>query len=419
MTDIPFTLSDTDFLQEGLDFSDISPVDFENLVFHLIDEMGFSNLHWRKGGEGNSATDGGRDLEATFWSVQPAGSTEDKYWFEVKFRSSALEKQQVQSTVLNATSGKELNHLVIVTNSTISNPTLDWVREHQNAHPLPKVTVWQGHDLELLLRKNPRTLSRFLPSSLSFSGRCKIIESKFNNLLMLPSGDELAELWDQKNSFPENTTLLLASCVSEVAYGDVTKRPWGMSMEPHQLLAVAATASMNIYPYVFKCSSLNRSQTPLIEGFAYIFQCLLIRYGAETTTKVLANPESLFECDYELPFELQKNCYEPILDTIFHNLAIHCSAQYCIKVHYLDPKTEPEYFLRFKEPKDDPADDKGFLVMNSIKDECKIGLVAREEYCPLGETDMDTQSVNDLQAKLKFAASVIEARTACNETSDA
>ena len=57
-------LTDTDFLQHSLDFSDITPEDFENLVFHLLDEMGFSNIQWRKGGPGNSATDGGRDLEA-------------------------------------------------------------------------------------------------------------------------------------------------------------------------------------------------------------------------------------------------------------------------------------------------------------------------------------------------------------------
>jgi hypothetical protein len=408
LNEIPFTLSDTDFLQEGLDFSDISPVEFENLVFHLIDEMGFSNLQWRKGGEGNSANDGGRDLEATYWNVQPAGATEDKYWFEVKCRKNTLEKQQVQSTVLNATSGNTKN-LVIVTNSNVSNPTLDWVREHQIKHPLPKVTVWQGHDLEILLRKNPRTLSRFLPSSLSFSGRCKVIESKFTNLLILPSGDELAELWERRGLFSENSFLLLAACISEVVYGDISERPWGMDLEANAILAVAATAAINIYPFVFKCSSLNREQAPLIEGMAYIFQCMLLRYGAQTTARVLANPEALFESDYELPFDLQKNRYEPILNVIYHDLAIHCSSKYCMKLHHLDPKTEPEYFLRFKEPAQKEKDDR-YLVMNSIKDECKLGLVQREEYCPLGDTELQTQSIEQLHEKLDFARSVIVAR---------
>ena len=111
-------LIDTDFHQENLDFSQITPEDFENLVFHLLDEMGFSNLNWRKGGEGNSATDGGRDLEATYWSVRPAESLEEKYWFEVKHRSKQLEKIQVQKTVLNASGNNRKDNVVIITNKT-------------------------------------------------------------------------------------------------------------------------------------------------------------------------------------------------------------------------------------------------------------------------------------------------------------
>ncbi|OOE32477.1 hypothetical protein BZG05_14015 [Salinivibrio kushneri] len=200
MTDISTTLTDIDFLQEKLDFSEISPVDFENLVFHLLDEMGFANLIWRKGGEGNSATDGGRDLEGTFWTILPAVSKEEKYWFEVKYRTNQLEKTQVQSAVLNAAGNNSKDNVVIITNKTISNPTLDWIKEFQDTNKRPAVTVWQGHDLELLLRKNPRTLAKFLPSSLAFSGRCKVIKSKFSNLMLLPAGGELDELWKREKN---------------------------------------------------------------------------------------------------------------------------------------------------------------------------------------------------------------------------
>lgn len=92
MADLPVTLTNIDFIQESLDFSKVSPTDFENLIFHLLDEMGFSNIVWRKGGEGNSATDGGRDLEATFWTVLPTVSKEQSFWFEVKYRTHHLEK---------------------------------------------------------------------------------------------------------------------------------------------------------------------------------------------------------------------------------------------------------------------------------------------------------------------------------------
>ena len=201
MTDTSITLKDTDFLQEELDFSGVSPVEFENMVFHLLDEMGFANLTWRKGGEGNSATDGGRDLEATYWTVLPTASKEEKYWFEVKHRKNQLEKSQVQGTILNAAGNNSKDNVVIITNKTISNPTLDWIKEFQETHKKPSVSVWQGHDLELLLRKNPRTLARFLPSSLAFTGRCKVISSKFSNLMLLPVGGSWTSYGTKKKTF--------------------------------------------------------------------------------------------------------------------------------------------------------------------------------------------------------------------------
>ena len=412
MKDLPFNLTDVDFLQEGLDFSEITPVDFENLIFHLIDEMGFSNIQWRKGGDGNSATDGGRDLEATFWSVQPAVSKEEKYWFEVKFRSGQLEKSQVQGTILNASGNTKKDNVVIVTNKTISNPTLDWVNDFQKDHKSPVVTVWQGHDLEVLLRKNPRTLARFLPSSLAFSGRCKVIESRFSNLMLLPSGSELDELWEKRNQYYENSYLTLAACIAEAAFGDVTKNTWGMELEGERLLSACATGMINVYPFIFKCSSLNRDQTPLIIGLSYLIQCLLIRYGAETTSVVLFEPEQLFDLEYELPGELKANRYEPIFNTIFHDLAVNCSAKYCPKMHHASPDENVDYFQRYIESGKQKENDGRYLVFNSNKEECKIGLVAREDFCPLGTTDEELpKSLDILKQKLEFARSVILIRT--------
>ncbi|WP_152004850.1 restriction endonuclease [Desulfoluna spongiiphila] len=100
MNSMSINLTDIDFLQGQLDFSEIDPENFEKLVFHLLDEMGFFNLSWRKGGKGNSSNDGGRDIDGTFWTISPAVKKEEKYWFEVKYRKNQLEKSQVQNTVL-------------------------------------------------------------------------------------------------------------------------------------------------------------------------------------------------------------------------------------------------------------------------------------------------------------------------------
>lgn len=410
MTDISFTLTDIDFLQEKLDFSEISPVDFENLAFHLLDEMGFSNLNWRKGGEGNSATDGGRDLEATFWTVLPAVSKEERYWFEVKYRSNQLEKSQVQSTVLNAAGNNSKDNVVIITNKTISNPTLDWIKEFQDAHKNPNISVWQGHDLDLLLRKNPRTLARFLPSSLAFSGRCKVIESKFSNLMLLPAGGELDELWEKREEFHENSYLTLIAAIAEVEYGNVLQHPWGMEIDKLRLFAVVTTGMLNVYPFIFKCSSLNRDQRVLIDGLAYLIQCLLIRCGSELTANVLFDPEQYSESEHKLPDELKVTRYKPIFNAIYQDLGIHCSSKYCLKLHHMSPEEKPDYFLRFIKHSKQPEKDDSYLIMNSIKEECKLGIVDTEKYCPLGESDDTPNNIEILQEKLEFACMVIGSR---------
>lgn len=83
-------LTNLDFQQGEIDVGALSPTDFEKLVFHLLDEMGFTDLIWRKGGEGNSSTDGGRDLEARYWRIEPIGSLTENYRIEVKHRKKPL-----------------------------------------------------------------------------------------------------------------------------------------------------------------------------------------------------------------------------------------------------------------------------------------------------------------------------------------
>ncbi|ELA9459144.1 restriction endonuclease [Vibrio parahaemolyticus] len=409
MTDISVTLTDIDFLQEKLNFSEISPVDFENLIFHLLDEMGFSNLTWRKGGEGNSATDGGRDLEATFWTVLPTASKEEKYWFEVKHRKNQLEKSQVQSTILNAAGNHTKDNVLIITNSTISNPTLDWIKDFQNTHKTPSVSVWQGHDLELFLRKSPRTLAKFLPSSLAFSGRCKVIESKFLNLMLLPAGGELDELWDKRGEFNGDTYLTLIAVLAEVAYGDIVANQWGLDLDEYRLISIAATGMINLYPFLFKCNALDREQTPLIQGMSYIMQCLLIRCGEELTAKCLFNPEDLHQTCTELPDKLKFHRYEPVFNTIFHDLSVQCSENYCSKVSHMFKNENKNYFNRFLKTPIKEDEDK-MLILNSLHGSCEIGLVSAGSYCPLGDSDIP-ETESGLIEKLKFLRGVIRNRS--------
>jgi hypothetical protein len=230
--------------------------------------------------------------------------------------------------------------------------------------------------------------------------------------MLLPSAGETIELWGKRDTFFENSFLTLAACISEVSYGDINARPWGMEIKEERLISALATGMVNIYPFVFKCSSLNRDQTPIVDGLSYLVQCSLLRYGAETTAKVLFEPEKLFEFEYELPEELVFDRIKPILGVLFHDLAMHCSSNYCPKLHHKSPEEKPDYFLRFVESKEQPPHKDMFLVMNSIDRECDLGLIKINEYCPLAQDESENpQNLSELSEKLEFARRVIVARS--------
>ena len=93
----------------------LTPSDFEKLIFFLLDDMGFKNLEWRKGGEGISATDGGRDLEAAYARIGPDDTlTFEEWWIEVKYRSQTLQPHTVQRAVLNAAGRPAVDVFAIV-----------------------------------------------------------------------------------------------------------------------------------------------------------------------------------------------------------------------------------------------------------------------------------------------------------------
>jgi len=61
-------------------------------------------------------------------------------------------------------------------------------------------------------------------------------------------------------------------------------------------------------------------------------------------------------------------------------------------------------------------DDQRFLMINSSKHPCEIGLVDLDTYCPLGDLE-EPENLTEEQAveKLAFVKKVIDARLGANE----
>ena len=224
--------------------------------------------------------------------------------------------------------------------------------------------------------------------------------------MLLPAGGELDELWDKRGEYYENSYITLIAVLAEVAYGDLVNHQWGLDLDEVRLFSVAATGMLNVYPFIFKCSALNRDQTPLIKGLSYIMQCLLLRSGEEITAKLLFNPEEFAGTSKELPDKFKFDRYEPIFNTLFHDLSVQCSENYCSKVSHMAKNEESNYFNRFLKAPVKEEEDK-MLILNSIHGSCEIGLVSDGSYCPLGNSDEAPKTESGLVDELKFARGVI------------
>jgi hypothetical protein len=110
-------------LPASIPFENLKGKDLEECVYWLFDAMGAKDLEWRTGGGGSGAPDGGRDLEAHFYTPGADNEIESQtWWIECKGSGRTVDPDQVKSAVVNAQMRSDLDYIVIVTNSQFSNP---------------------------------------------------------------------------------------------------------------------------------------------------------------------------------------------------------------------------------------------------------------------------------------------------------
>jgi hypothetical protein len=130
--------------------STLTPTQFENLVYDLLQASGMNSLVWRTPG-----ADGGRDIEGTFPAVDFSGSRQLQKWYvECKLYSSSLDWPTVWKKISYAES-RGADFLLIVTNSNPSpqceSEITNW--NAQNARVV--VRAWRGYEIGHILSNYP------------------------------------------------------------------------------------------------------------------------------------------------------------------------------------------------------------------------------------------------------------------------
>jgi len=397
------------------DWEAISPSDFENLVFFLLDEMGFKNIEWRKGGEGISSTDGGRDLEAVLTIIEPGDLVRlEKWWVEVKYRSHNLSPTIVKESILNALGREGVNVFAIITTGTISNKTLDWIKEFERSEKQLRIRVWQLQDLERVLGKYPQTATKYFYKNLPPNDLLRAVRNRFFNSSLLPTLDEIDYFWENFSSLNWNGESLLPFVISETLAGYPEFRQWGLVADEKLLMETLVVGLANVPQLVVRFNNFRKSNESLITGLAYLLEMCLLRIDLDRLLKFIANPYQLVEGNIEAPTELLSFIWRPVLSQMYRDLGENCS-QDCSKVSWKDDKKNRpvSYFNRFV--KSDQIGitltEEPFVVIQLSEFKCKLGIIPDGEYCPLSEEiSEDCGNYEKLNKWLAFAQIVIRMR---------
>jgi hypothetical protein len=152
----------------AIPFESLRSRELEECVYWLLDAMGAVEVEWRLGNEDAPTADQGRDIEASFSISTPdADVVRQRWWIECKGRKRTLEASVVKSSVNNVTANPEIDVLVVVTNTTFSNPTRNWVKEWQRSHRRPTIKLWDKTELERLLCRYPEAVLRVFSKALT------------------------------------------------------------------------------------------------------------------------------------------------------------------------------------------------------------------------------------------------------------
>lgn len=410
----------------GIPFDSLKGYDLEECIYWLMDSLGAKDLEWRVGGANGGASDGGRDLEATFFSPAPDGEMEaQRWWVECKGRSGTVEPEAVKSACLNASSQADLAYLVIATNTTFSNPTRDWVKEWNTKHPQPKVKLWDRSTLERMLSKHPSAVFRLFSGALSTAGRLEVAREGFWNRFDYASPQTLKSFWAERDSLPIGALERIALTISEFSHGRIGDRPWGVACTAEQAVETVGLAFANL-PYLYaRATKIGAEQRPLIRGLAYLLLSAL-KYVPAASIAELIDLQLTPEDGEAMPDGFRTTLVGPIIDSLVGEMQEVCTAD-CPRFLLgrgkgpdFDNDPTSGYWARLN-PRgaildDSESEGEPTLWIQKMSEPCKVGFLTDEKRgCPLFEDDVEDA---DLVGTLAIIERVADYRAAETPRSD-
>ncbi|ELY4034230.1 restriction endonuclease, partial [Cronobacter sakazakii] len=130
--------------------SELSPSEFENLIFDLVSALGMKNAVWRTPGR-----DGGRDIEGEWFITDLSGFSSRQIWH--------VECKRYQSSVGWPTVWEKIGFgqsnaadvLLFTVSSSMSPQAVDEINKWNKLRNKPLIRYWGGVDIENKVREQP------------------------------------------------------------------------------------------------------------------------------------------------------------------------------------------------------------------------------------------------------------------------
>lgn len=134
-----------------INLNNITETQFEELCYDLLKKLGFKNINWRKGtGEKGNTSDSGRDIEASRIITDIDNTIyEEKWYIECKHYTKGIPAEKISNAITWA-SAENIDKLLIITSSFLSNPCKQYIEKIKNKYPF-KIKIWENKELEAML----------------------------------------------------------------------------------------------------------------------------------------------------------------------------------------------------------------------------------------------------------------------------
>jgi hypothetical protein len=203
---------------------------------------------------------------------------------------------------------------------------------------------------------------------------------------------------------------VFALVAKEFAGGNITYRPWGVTLGASSVQAVLAIGIYNVTYLVLRGSKAGIDQRIIHRAFAYLILAALDSSSATDIAELIL--VSLNRGEDELfPEQFQNLVLSPILNQLLSEMQDVCASK-CRRMISTDRKALgegkdeiDEYWLRLEPNGIEDAHDRTFLQLEKLDEPCVVGFpVDAENGCPLSHTEPEAKTTGNLLAIIKRVA---------------